>query len=313
MASIRKRGKKWRVEIRTKSFYQTRSFIHKETAVNWAREIEVTLEKQGLPGGLKLLRDAIGRYLKEITPKKKGARWETVRLNKFLTYPICNKRLSMLKPSDFAEWRDMRLTNVSPASVRREMGVWSGLFTVCVREWGWLSENPLKKVTKPQNSKGRDRVISETEQDQLIEILGQHGPRNEVSRLMCLAIETGMRLSEMIGLDAKRDVFQDYAIIRDSKNSDSRHVPLTKKARDLIGEGFTIKTAYASILFREAARKAKIQGVTFHDTRHTAATRLAQKLGVLDLCRMFGWRDPRHAMIYYNPSPSEIARRLETG
>jgi integrase len=62
-----------------------------------------------------------------------------------------------------------------------------------------------------------------------------------------------------------------------------------------------------------AAKKAKIQNVKFHDTRHTAATRLAQKIGVLDLCRMFGWRDPRHAMVYYNPAASDIAKRLENG
>src|SRR5690348_12773347 len=129
MASIRKRGAKWRVEIRTKSFYQTRSFIHKETAVKWAREIEISLEREEQPGGLKLVRDAIARYLKEITPQKKGARWERVRFNKFLSYPICNKRLSAVKSTDFSEWRDNRLKEISGASVRREMVLWSSPFS----------------------------------------------------------------------------------------------------------------------------------------------------------------------------------------
>lgn len=154
--------------------------------------------------------------------------------------------------------------------------------------------------------------MSEKEQAIMTEILGQEGPNGETLRLMLLAMETGMRLSEMIGLNVKRDVFDDYAIIQDSKNNESRKVPLTKRARELIGNGFTITTDYASRLFREATRKGKIQDLKFHDTRHTAATRLALKLDVLDLCRMFGWRDPRHAMIYYNPGPGEIAKRLET-
>lgn len=312
MASIRKRGDKWRVEIRTKSFYQTKSFIHRETAQKWARDIEVSMEREVLPGGLKLVRDAIGKYLKEITPTKKGARWERVRLNKFLTYPISNKRLSSVKPADFGDWRDDRLRTVSNASVRREMGLWSSVFSACVTEWQWITENPLKRVRKPQNSKPRDRVISDKEQAKIIEVLGQEGPFLETSRLMQTAIETGMRLSEMTGLDAKRDVTDDCAIIRDSKNNTSRKVPLTKRARALIGDGFNITSDYAGRLFRQAVRKAKIQGVKFHDTRHTAATRLAQKLNVLDLCRMFGWKDPRHAMVYYNPSASELAQRLET-
>lgn len=312
MASIRKRGKKWRVEIRTKSFYQTKSFLHKETALKWARDIEVSIEREASTGGLKLLSDAIRRYLKEVTPKKKGARWERVRLNKFLTHPICDKRLCNLKPTDFSEWRDERLKVVSPASVRRELGVWSGLLSVCVREWQWIAENPIKKIAKPQSGKPRDRIITEKEQVRILEVLGQNGRLGEVGRLMQLAIETGMRLSEMTGLDPKRDVFPDHAVIRDSKNNESRKVPLTKRAGELIGGGFTVTADYASRFFREATRKARIQNVTFHDTRHTAATRLAQKLNVLDLCRMFGWRDPRHAMVYYNPSSAELVRRLET-
>lgn len=311
MASIRKRGAKWRVEIRTKSFYQTKSFIHKETAQKWARDIEVSLEREDQPGGLKLVSDAIKRYLKEVTPKKKGARWERVRFNTFLRYPICNKRLSSIKPSDFSEWRDDRLKEVASPSVRRELVLWSSLFSTCVTEWQWISENPLRKVKKPSNGKHRERVISEAEQGKIIEALGQYRSGAEVARLMKLALETGMRLGEMVGL-GKGDIFDDYLIIRDSKNNDSRHVPLTKKAKELAKKS-SVTVDYASRLFREATRKAGVKNITFHDTRHTAATRLAQKISVLDLCRMFGWRDPRHAMIYYNPSAGEIAKRLETG
>lgn len=49
----------------------------------------------------------------------------------------------------------------------------------------------------------------------------------------------------------------------------------------------------------------------FHDARHTAATRIARRLDVLDLCKMFGWSNPRQAMAYYNPTAGEIASRLK--
>ena len=63
-------------------------------------------------------------------------------------------------------------------------------------------------------------------------------------------------------------------------------------------------------LFRRARHRAGLDGFTFHDLRHTAATRLAPRLSVLDLCRMFGWAKADQALTYYNPSAGEIAKRL---
>ena len=57
--------------------------------------------------------------------------------------------------------------------------------------------------------------------------------------------------------------------------------------------------------------RAKIEDLTFHDSRHEACTRLARKIDVLDLARMIGHRDLRSLMTYYNPSASEIADRLD--
>jgi integrase len=42
-------------------------------------------------------------------------------------------------------------------------------------------------------------------------------------------------------------------------------------------------------LFRKYRALAGLSGFTFHDARHTAATWMAQKLNVLDLCKVFGW------------------------
>lgn len=52
-------------------------------------------------------------------------------------------------------------------------------------------------------------------------------------------------------------------------------------------------------------------GLRFHDLRHEAITRLAQRLDVLDLARMIGHRDLRSLQVYYNPTPAEIAGRLD--
>lgn len=62
----------------------------------------------------------------------------------------------------------------------------------------------------------------------------------------------------------------------------------------------------------DAKERAGLVELHFHDSRHTAATWIGRsgRITVLEMCAMFGWRDPRHAMVYFNPSPGDIAGRL---
>ncbi len=53
-----------------------------------------------------------------------------------------------------------------------------------------------------------------------------------------------------------------------------------------------------------------VSNVADHDTRHTAATWMAKKVDVLDLCRQFGWSNPKMALLYFNPTASDISKRL---
>jgi integrase len=73
---------------------------------------------------------------------------------------------------------------------------------------------------------------------------------------------------------------------------------------------FRLVADSASALFADIRERAGIIDLHFHDTRHEAITRLAQKLNVLDLARMVGVRDLRTLMVYYNAKPYEIVTRL---
>lgn len=73
---------------------------------------------------------------------------------------------------------------------------------------------------------------------------------------------------------------------------------------------FGVSDALRDALWRKARKRAEIVGLTFHDLRHEATTRLARKLDVLDLSRMTGHRDLKSLRRYYNPAAEEIADRL---
>ena len=63
--------------------------------------------------------------------------------------------------------------------------------------------------------------------------------------------------------------------------------------------------------FRKYRERAGVEGITFHDTRHLAITRLSKRLDVLALARMTGHRDLKQLQRYYNESAEELAGRLD--
>lgn len=81
-----------------------------------------------------------------------------------------------------------------------------------------------------------------------------------------------------------------------------------RSARSVMGEH---PSNGGAIPAQRARDRAGLIDVHFHDSRHWAATMMARKLPLVDLCRMFGWKDPKHALIYYNATASSIAALLD--
>jgi integrase len=142
-----------------------------------------------------------------------------------------------------------------------------------------------------------------------------------VALAFLLALRTGMRAGEICNLTWS-DVAPFYVRLWQTKNGTNRDVPLTYRARRLINKAVGIdarsvlklKTGSLGTMFRRAQEKAGLRGenLTFHDSRHTAATWLSKDLPMLDLCKMFGWRDPSNALIYFNPNPEHMAKHLDS-
>lgn len=312
MASISRQDGRWRARVTVEGKRVSKTFRTKAQAQAWASQVEQTGERYA--AGMQTLADAMKRYAREVSPTKKGERWEVIRLKRLRGHQMASKRLSRLTADDIATWRDERLAAVSPGSVNRELNLLSAVFEQARREWRWIKTNPVRDVRRPKNPPPRDRRISEDEIDRICWALGYSGEvetkQHQVAVLFLLAIETGMRLGEMVGID-RSDVHPRHVRLNATKNGDPREVPLSVAARELIAcAPFTVGRDVASTLFRKACRRAQVSDLTFHDTRHEAVSRLARKLDVLDLARMIGHRDPKSLMIYYNATADEIAGRL---
>lgn len=337
MATFEFRRGKWRAKIvrRPLGINESATFPTKAQAQAWAttREAEILAGARGLPTK-HTVADAIDEFIRRVVDKRKGARWEKIRLEKFKrdSPKLCAKPLSRLTSDDMARWRDHRLSEVSPSSVAREMNLWGALFSIAVREWRWASVNPVRGVKRPLDPPARRRGVTQEEAAAIVSKLRSGIAGNEVASAFLLSLETAMRAGEILGLTWDHVDLQNRTVtLPKTKNGDSRQVPLSGAALGILAglaagpvanEGankspvFTITGATLDVLFRRARDAASVElpsvaTCRFHDARSEAITRLSRKLDILELARTVGHRDPRSLMLYYSKSAAEIAKKLD--
>lgn len=330
MASILKQPNgRWRAAVFRKGARATKVFITKREAEAWAAAKDVELSSvQAIPPGKRYtLSEAMVRYRDTVSTTKRGERWEALRINAFLAsgLPMFSKKIGDVSPDDIGAWRDYRLGLVSGSSVNRELALVSSIFETARREWRWIAVNPVKDVRKPKCADHRETIITQSQVRTMCRALGYtRGPaksvRQAVAVCFLVALRSGCRAGELTSL-AWPQVHERFFTV--SGKTGKRDVPLTRSGRRLFEQmrGFDGKTVFGltpqtlDALFRKARSQAGLSGFTFHDSRHTAATRLVKKFGtridVLTFCKMMGWKDPKMAMTYYNPTATQIASVLE--
>lgn len=325
MASIQKRGSKWFVQVFMQGVRKSASFPTKSQANAWAThtESEILAGKHKEKSNKTLL-EALDRYASEVSPTKRGVRWELIRLNAWKRLPFINYKLDDITTPRLAEWRDERLKTVQPSTVNREMNLLSSVFEQARREWQWIDTNPTRDVRRPPQPKHRERIFSDHERDRITEALGYQNiqsiqtKQQIIATAFLFALETAMRREEITGLEWRRvDLKRRFIMLPKTKNGDARQVPLSTKAGELLQKmqhlesPFPVDKDVLSTLFRRACIEANIKDAKFHDARATALTRLAGKLSVLELARMVGHRDPRSLMIYYRETAESLASKLD--
>jgi integrase len=327
MASIRKHKNKWRAEVRIKKFFASKIFDTQAQAKDWAHEIERMVKGHGGQLVSSTLGQAMQKYADEISPTKKGARWELVRLKKLQRDRLADFTLLSLQTQDIQDWIETQEATLSGASINRELNLIAAVLRVARQKWKYMTTDIMDGVVRPKSTPPRRRRISDEEIKKLMRALEYkegkpvQTPRQRIALSFLLALETAMRHGEIYALEWQ-DVFlkERYVRLHETKNGTSRDVGLSLRAVEIlkmlkaVAEGnkvIGVRAQTAEVIYRRAVELAGITDLTFHDTRHEGITRLARKLDVLDLAEMVGHRDIRSLRIYYNPTASEIAKRLD--
>lgn len=323
MASFRKRGLNWEVFVAKNGTRKSATFPTKAEAQAWAARTETELQdtRRGIIPN-KTFGDLLQRYAEDVSPGKRGARWEMVRIKAYQSDPISKVKLPEIDATDFVVWRDRRLKVVTAGTVLRDWNLLSNACNKAVHEWHWLKENPMSQVKRPAEVPPRDRLLTEAEIEKLMYVLGDDVSTlwGRVGVAMLFALETGMRTAEIANLTWDNvKLEQKHCKVSDGKTrAAKRAVPLSTAAvailsrfLDKSGLVFNLTPAQIGGVFIKAKNLAGIEGVHFHDTRANAITMLAKKLDILDLARTIGHKDLKMLQVYYRRTAEDIAGDLD--
>jgi integrase len=313
---IKRPSGNWKAIIRKAGWpLKAKTFRTQRDAEDWARRTEDEMVR-----GVHIVRaaaerltlaEALKRYTAEVTPTKRPSSQEgEFRRAAILTRHLGKYSLAALNPEIVAHFRDMRLAgedrkdeNGKPIprannTVRLELALLGHLFTIAIKEWGiGLVVNPVMSIRRPAPGPGRNRRLTEEEEERLLEAVDQHS--NPMLRwIVRVALTTGMRASEILTLRrAQVDLQRRIVRLLETKNTSPRTVPLSTAATTVFREALNhlVRPIDTDLIFfgepgRDGKRRPyqlnpvwlnikrelKLVNIHFHDLRHEAVSRFVE-------------------------------------
>jgi integrase len=281
----------------------------------------------------------VDRYKKKILPTK-GSHQPNQKIQlEYWKERIGDYILADCTPNLIAECRDelleekTRLKKLrSPATVNRYLAALSHCFTIAMKEWGWVEENPLRKVTKPKEPRGRIRFLSDNERKSILEAC-KKSPNTFIYPIVVIALSTGARRGEILSIRINQvDLERGTVTFYETKNNEIRVVPLVDHAQEVVKELIKVRRLDTDLLFpgeksrktgkiepidirhawEAALKEAKINDFRFHDLRHSAASYLAMSgATIADIAEVLGHKTLQMVKRYAHLSESHTSKVVE--
>jgi integrase len=222
--------------------------------------------------------DMTDKYLKEHAHSR-----DTLTVKTLMMF-FSGYMIAQITTKAIAEYRNMRLKTVKPATVYQELALLRRMFNVAIKEWEWCKDNPVSRLSfSVGNRNARDRWLTMEEEKLLLE-----NATNPfwLRSLIMVALHTGMRRGEILDLRWQNvDLLRRLIRIVKSKNGEKRSIPMSNTlvnlfkgmtVRDISGRVFPLSGSSLRQAFDKIIDKAGIEDFHFHDLRHSFATRLVQ-------------------------------------
>jgi len=176
-----------------------------------------------------------------------------------------------------------------PGTVNRELATMKKAFNLAIKEWEWIKENPVARVSLEQEDK-RVRWLTDEEEKRVLEKCPEW-----LRELAIFALNTGMRRGEIFSLTWKGvDLFRKTITIFKSKNKEVRTIPMNQRVLDLLKSKSKVRSIKTDLVFHNekhkpichsilhrqfhiASNEAGIQDLRWDDLRHCFATKLVRE------------------------------------
>jgi len=230
-------------------------------------------------------------YLEATEADKRSADKDLMRTENLKMY-FTGKIMNELTGQDIRAFVVMRREQGrSNATINRDLALLSTAINYANREWDWDIPNPVRG-RKLKESEGRTRHLSREEFDRLIDVAGKEPHARHLPDFITLAVHTGCRANELLGLEWSRVDLSSGLIFlegRHTKAGKRRSVPLNQSARRAVlsrarfkakhcpetrwvfctRKGRRIESVRKS--FATARERAGVEDFRIHDLRHTCA------------------------------------------
>ena len=307
MATIEKRttnsATSYRAKVRLKGYpTQSATFARLTDAKKWVQDTESAIREgrhfKTSESKKHTIKELVERYIKEILPQKPKSTIDQKTQLGWWKNSIGSFSLADVTPALIIEYRsklaleksERKGAKRSNATVNRYCSVLSHAFTIAVKEWNWMQENPMMKIKKLKEPRGRVRFLNDEEREKLLEAC-QESSSPFLYILVVLGISTGARKMEIRSLEWKDvDLNRGMIILHDTKNGERRSLPLVGIAKDLMKAHYKNRNKNTELVFpaknlqtpidirtpfETALQKAEIEDFKWHDLRHSCASYLA--------------------------------------
>ena len=233
------------------------------------------------------------KYLTEYCPMNK-AESTIVRdesyLRNHLVPAFGGLTLNKITPKIVSQYKYRKLTEgLKLSTVALQLKIMSKMFSLAMKEWEWVQDNPVTKVSIGKINNEVDRWLTIEEEEKLLSL----SPR-WLWEIIVFALNTGLRRGEILSLTWKQvDLFRKTITILEQKNKSKDTLPLNAKAMEIMKSRAKIRSIKNDLVFfsrngtklkgpnvlrsfKLVAKSAEIYDLRFHDLRHTFATRMIQ-------------------------------------